>query len=122
MKANTQTYSRRDSATKLLRKMGISADKYNDFIEKTDDGNFVCQVAKAERYLTQFSKLTIGAVCCELILAGKSNVEVFEQLQEKFGAERINDKKRGYPAWYRCKLRRDGKLPAKYDTQKKKGK
>lgn len=46
-------FKSRDSATSLLRKLGIQARDYNFFIEKTTDGQFACQVAKAQAHLMQ---------------------------------------------------------------------
>jgi hypothetical protein len=47
------------------------------------------------------------AMACRLILEGKTNAEVWDQLKKSFN---LDDKKRGYPAWYRRKLRLDGKI------------
>lgn len=44
-------YTRRDSATTVLRKLGIKPRDYDLFIEKTSDGQFGCQIAKAQMYL-----------------------------------------------------------------------
>lgn len=44
-------YARRDSATTVLRKMGIHARDYNAFIEVMSDGQFACHIARAEMHL-----------------------------------------------------------------------
>ena len=46
-------FKSRDSATSLLRKLGIQPRDYNLFIEKTSDGQFACQAAKAQMHLKQ---------------------------------------------------------------------
>lgn len=123
-------YRRRDSATTLLRKMGVKPSAYNTFISKTEDGRFACQVALAETHLQLLAvadskpkrkarkngkRVTISGMCRKLILDGKTNKEIFALLQEKFGEERINEGKQHYPAWYRCELRRKGQLPPAFD-------
>lgn len=45
-KSDTKTYSRRDSATKVLKKMGVPIEKYDDYIEKTETG-VVCKIGLA---------------------------------------------------------------------------
>ena len=50
---------------------------------------------------------TITSVAIEAILAGYTNAEVFKILKARFG---LDDDKKSYPAWYRGKLRREGKL------------
>jgi hypothetical protein len=49
-------------------------------------------------------------VARDLILAGKTNEEVWVALKEQF---KLSDDKRHYPTWYRCQLKRAGKLAAK---------
>lgn len=44
-------YARRDSATTVLRKLGVKPRDYDFFIEKTSDGQFVCQIVKAQLHL-----------------------------------------------------------------------
>jgi hypothetical protein len=43
--------ARRDSATTILRKLGIQARDYDFFIEKMTDGRFACKIAMAEMHL-----------------------------------------------------------------------
>lgn len=122
-------YARRDSATAVLRKMGIPACDYNAFIEVMSDGQFACHIARAEMHLeslknpkpaetkaakapasteTKPKRAGISATARELILAGKSNQEVWTILKETFG---LDDGKKHYPSWYRCEMKRKGLLP-----------
>lgn len=131
-------FKTRDSATSLLRKIGIQARDYNFFIEKMTDGRFACQVAKAEMHLeslknpkpveepkakvakagrraagpvgeAKVKKVGVSSVARDLILAGKTNQEVWEVLKEQFN---LDDSKRHYPTWYRCEMKRKGMIPA----------
>lgn len=123
----------RDSATTVLRKLGIQSRDYNLFIEKTTDGQFACQVARAEMHLESLKKPKAEAthavpkagrraadpevatpkrhgvshMARELILAGKTNQEVWALIKEAFD---LDDSKKHYPSWYRCELKRSGKL------------
>lgn len=130
-----KTYKRRDSATTVLRKMGINSRDYNLFIKKLDDGQFECDVPLAESHLKNLAKqtklkkqkakakpkarkekrITISSMCRDMILNGASNEQIFNALQEKYGEERFGPEKRHYPAWYRCELRRKGQLPPAFD-------
>lgn len=136
-------YTRRDSATAALRKLGIIAADYSKFItQTTSDGGVSCDLEAAQAYVSGHSKHlpqedatikgeitettsvakapkktakasadkmpSISAVCRELILAGKTNKEVWDIVQPQF---QLSDKKRGYPAWYRTELKNAGKLP-----------
>jgi hypothetical protein len=47
----------------------------------------------------------VSAVARELILAGKTNQEVWAVLKETFG---LDDSKKYYPGWYRCEMKRKG--------------
>lgn len=138
-------YKTRDSATSMLRKMGVQARDYNFFIETLEDGTFACQVAKAEMHLASLKNPVmaevgnpapeagqptkakragrrttdpviqaeepkakrggVSTVARELILAGKSNQEVWTILKETFG---LDDSKKHYPSWYRCEMKRKG--------------
>ena len=126
-------FKRRDSATALLRKMGINSRDYGLFIEKMEDGRFTCQVALAEGHLESLKeqtkpkpkkkatkvkkekRVTISSLCRDMILDGADNAAIFKALQEKYGEERFGPEKRHYPAWYRCELRRKGELPPAFD-------
>ena len=121
-------YARRDSATTVLRKMGIHARDYNAFIEVMSDGQFACHVARAEMHLeslknpkpaetkaakapasteTKPKRTGISATARELILAGKTNQEVWAELKQQFD---LDDSKKHYPTWYRCEMKRKGQL------------
>jgi hypothetical protein len=180
--------SRRDSATTILRKMGINSRDYDVFI-KNIDGQFEVNVALAESHLIGLKQqaavskvptkkivkvpstkepvatsseiqkvsekvvpaskktiaspfpiesLTKGAIAVDtksgsasmpktksngavkiayagesmsefsrkLILAGHSNAEVWVAIKDQFNMD--YEKQRGYPAWYRHKLRKQG--------------
>ena len=148
----------RDSATSILRKLGIQAHDCNFFIEKTSDGQLAVQVAKAQMHLKQLAgnaaeagvvrapkveqkpeakivldlmgdgkmevvkaeaaKTTepkrpgrksdpssVSNTVRTMIREGKTNAEIWEVLKNDFA---LDDKKRGYPAWYRHQLRKNG--------------
>jgi len=121
--------SRRDSATTILRKMGIHSRDYNAFIEVMTDGKFACHIARAEMHLESLkqaatkpaksapkaekkqpaakkdSKRTVSTVARELIVAGKTNLEVWAVIQKEFD---LDDSKKSYPAWYRSDCKRKG--------------
>ena len=131
-------FKTRDSATSLLRKLGINSRDYNLFIEKMADDRFACQVAKARMHLESLKnpapetvigeaikagrRVTdpvvksgksakakgVSAMARELILAGKTNQEVWAELKQRFG---LDDSKKHYPTWYRCEMKRKGLLP-----------
>lgn len=46
-----KTVARRDSATTILRKLGLKPRDYNLFIEETADGKFAVKVGAAEKHL-----------------------------------------------------------------------
>ena len=146
----------RDSATTILRKIGLKQRDYNFFIKKLDDGSYECHAAAAKAHLdsllnpkTDEPKTTkvvaagtfddllaiagqvkkkksggrnydkpsvplvkvcagIGEVCKGMILAGKSNKEIWDHIRERFQLQ--DNKKRGYPAWYRANMKRKGEL------------
>lgn len=125
-------FKTRDSATSLLRKLGIKPRDYNFFIEKMTDGRIACQVARAEMHLeglknpqpkcepataTATAKDTvakpakkrggISQTARDLILSGKTNEEVWAVLQQTFN---LDDSKKHYPTWYRCEMKRKGLL------------
>jgi hypothetical protein len=153
-----KTVTRRDSATAILRKIGIKPRDYSLFIETTADDTFAVKVGaatahleslaqpsdktvvkelqvkelraqleekiekkaiKAKRIQAYRNKLTVqcpvelvpteGQSCSSysaaIILAGHTNTEVWAALVEHF---KLDDKKRGYPAWYRHHLRKAG--------------
>lgn len=132
-------FKTRDSATSLLRKLGVQSRDYNFFIEKTSLGQFACHVAKAQMHLESLKNPApktimgsaikagrrasdpvvksgkpakakgVSAVARELILAGRTNQEVWAVIKEAFN---LDDSKKHYPTWYRCEMKRKGQLPA----------
>lgn len=141
LNSDVRFYKTRDSATSMLRKMGIKSRDYNSFIDISDDNTYICQVAKAEMYLassknpimaevgnpapevgqaTEAKRVvrrtvqaeepkakrgSVSTTIRELILAGKSNQEIWATLKETFD---LDDSKKHYPSWYRCEMRRKG--------------
>lgn len=142
-------FTKRDSATALLRKNGIQKDLYNNFITKIND-KFVVNTKAVDDFLSgnkpaeqepkntaiklskevvdgalklvQDSKslttdeivkkvksegTTVSSLSRELILAGKTNKEVWVIIKAKF---KLEDNKKHYPAWYRSEMKRIGKL------------
>jgi hypothetical protein len=118
----------RDAATSILRKLGIKPRDYNFFIEKTTGEKLAVQIAVAQAHLqalTQPAKpapkapepkatetkapktraRSCSSAARELILAGKTNDEVWAAISAEFD---LDAKKRGYPAWYRFQLRKQG--------------
>jgi hypothetical protein len=125
-----KNFKRRDSATSVLRKLGVSAKDYAKYITKLDDGTFSCDVARAsekpkavakpkaaelsgdapepkvkETKVSEPKSETVSSVARKLIVGGKTNLEVWDIIKERFG---LDDAKRGYPAWYRGDMRRKG--------------
>lgn len=155
MSTTVKTVTRRDSATALLRKLGIKPRDYNLFIDVTADDTFAVKVGAAEKHLkdltgpspeelatkakleadvaaartalakkvggqrraeaskaafrasqTPVTEVTTapasGESCAayarRLLEAGHSNAEMWVALVQHFN---LDDKKRGYPAWYR---------------------
>jgi hypothetical protein len=50
---------------------------------------------------------TITSVATKLLLAGKTNAEVWAVIQPQF---QLDDGKKGYPSWYRNQLKKKGLL------------
>jgi hypothetical protein len=119
----TKLYNTRDSATSVLRKLGIKPRDYDLFIRKVD-GKFECSVEAAAAHLaslllpsTQAPKqaqddcdkpvatrpMGVGQLARDLILAGRTNQEIWVALKQRFN---LDDSKKHYPSWYRCQLKR----------------
>ena len=122
-------YKRRDSATSVLRNLGIKPRDYDLFINPVENGvEFNDELAKqhAKQLKVQTGEIkpkkskkskkksiteqpkqgqTQLAVARDLILEGKSNQEIWDVIQPMFN---LDEKKRHYPSWYRCHLRRIG--------------
>lgn len=137
-----KTVARRDSATTMLRKLGVQASDYNMFIQSTTDGRFAVSLDKAAQYLAsklrkvateevpqaklkgrtakeaesnQIKKPSVAATIRKLILDGHDNKAIHEVLKRDFGHD---EDKAHYPAWYRSQMRREG-LIAKPEKVKK---
>lgn len=114
-----KTYKRRDSATSVLRKMGIKPCDYGLFITK-ERGAFNCDIDLAKAHLKgleeQKSKKaprkSMTRFCKDMILRGFDNAAIFEMMKTEFSA---TEKHRYYPSWNRCFLRRSGQLPPAFD-------
>lgn len=124
----TKLYTTRDSATSALRKLGLKPRDYDLFITKVD-GKFECRVGAAAAHLAALlqpkpaakeaapavkepkpaKRTGISQTARDLILAGKTNMEVWALLQAQFG---LDDSKKHYPTWYRSELKRKGLLAA----------
>ena len=115
-----KVYTKRDSATAALRKMGVLKGDYNKYIKKLSDGRFElvnpskeAKTAKAAPKGTKTvaktatSGSTVSSRARELILAGKKNADVFATLKAEFN---LDDSKKHYPSWYRSEMRRSGAL------------
>lgn len=50
---------------------------------------------------------TVSSTARSLILAGKTNEQVWAELQRQY---QLDDSKKHYPGWYRSQLRRQGQL------------
>ena len=91
------------SATKALKPAKVKAAK----VLKAPKPK-APKAAKAPKVKTE-RKASCSAVARELILAGKTNAEVWAVIQKQF---ELGDDKKHYPTWYRCQLKRQGKLTA----------
>lgn len=134
-----KTVARRDSATTMLRKLGIKSSDYNMFIHQTTDGRFAVAVDKAQEHLAarlrlvaneevpqqqlkgrtkkeaesnQIKRPSVAATIRKLILDGHDNKAIHEVMKRDFGHD---EDKAHYPAWYRSQMRREGLIerPAK---------
>lgn len=129
--STTKFYTRRDSATTVLRKMGIHSRDYNAFIDVQDDGTFLLHITRAENHLMSLKKPTtakptaakpkgdakspkalkavrapsISGTARRLISEGHTNQEVWAVLKQQFD---LDDSKKHYPTWYRCEMKRTG--------------
>lgn len=134
-----KTVARRDSATAILRKLGIKSSDYNLFIMQTADGRYAVAEDKAQEYLqaqlrkvaneevpqkqlkgrtkkeadsNQIKRPSVAGVIRKLILDGLDNKAIHEIMKRDFGHD---EDKAHYPAWYRSQMRREGLIerPAK---------
>lgn len=145
-----KTVKTRDSATTILRKLGVNSRDYNLYIQKTDAGIFIVDEAMARKAVVgevvidlvkskdvelkpaptkepvisrtavvqkmidstkpKEKRPTISSMSEELLIAGKTNAEVWAAIKGKFN---LGDDKKHYPSWFRSRLRRKGKLAKK---------
>ena len=123
-----KTYTRRDSVTAILRKMGIDKADYNNHIITNADGTFsvkeqdsthpweeaptveTAQTAEPKSTKKMAAKAepkeprrTVSSAAREHILAGHDNKKVWELLKEEFN---FDDSKKHYPSWYRSEMKR----------------
>ena len=112
-----KTYTKRDTATAALRKLGIAKENYNHFIV-LDNGNYNVNLDAAETSLkkpaekarastTKSGAQTVASVARGAITDGNTNAEVWKILCDKFPA--MTEKQKGYPAWYRSEMKRKEK-------------
>jgi hypothetical protein len=67
------------------------------------------KTAAKDRVKSGEKRETAAALFCDLIMAGNlTDDKIFAKVKDKFG---LDDKKRSYVAWYRNKLKKDGKKP-----------
>ena len=128
-------YTRRDSATTVLRKLGIKPRDYDFFIEKTSDGQFACQIAKAQMHLKSLTEAakpaeekpafepkavkSVKSKSTKPVAATKSSgISAMarsmiadgysnQEIWEKLKSEfKLDDSKKHYPTWYRCEMKR----------------
>lgn len=140
-----KTVARRDSATTILRKLGIKSSDYNMFIMQTADGRYAVAEDKAKEYLqaqlrkvateevpqkqlkgrtakeaatNQIKRPSVAGVIRKLILEGMDNKAIHEVMKRDFGHD---EDKAHYPAWYRSQMRREGLIerPAKKEKAAK---
>lgn len=140
-----KTVARRDSATTILRKLGIKSSDYNMFIMQTADGRYAVAEDKAQEYLqaqlrkvateevpqkqlkgrtakeaatNQIKRPSVAGVIRKLILDGMDNKAIHEVMKRDFGHD---EDKAHYPAWYRSQMRREGLIerPAKKEKATK---
>lgn len=132
---NVKVYTRRDSCTAALKKMGVGKENYNLFIHPIADhfqldvegaSAFVAgkwdvlvairkaaEEAKAKPAKTKSKTVkadtgkreSVSAACQRLIREGKSNNEVWLIIKAEFN---LDDKKKYYPAWNRSMMARKG--------------
>lgn len=75
------------------------------FVEIKDESVELIQVTELVQIANKPE--TISSVVTRLILAGKTNAEVWAVIKEQF---KLDDSKKGYPSWYRNQLKKKGSL------------
>jgi len=61
-------------------------------------------------------RITIASIMRSLLLKGLSNAEVFAEAKKVLPVK-VGERQKGHPAWYRSKLRSEGKLPPKQKSE-----
>lgn len=89
MTAIVKTVTRRDSATAILRKIGIKPRDYDLFIAKTEDGKIAVKVGAAEKHLKDLSGPT-----AEEKAAKAANEEKVVQLQAELVAKVVKTREK----------------------------
>ncbi len=92
------------SAVRRRKKVAPTPEPLSRVIDRAPDS--VARPAVVQAAKT--SKRNCSTVAREMILNGATNDEVWAVISVEF---RLSADKRGYPNWYRSKLRRDGLLP-----------
>lgn len=129
-------YTRRDSATTVLRKLGIKPRDYDFFIGKTPDGQFACHIVAAQKHLESLieaakpaeEKPAFEPKAVKSVKPAKSPKPVAaakssgisamarsmiadgysnQEIWEKLKSEfKLDNSKKHYPTWYRCEMKR----------------
>lgn len=130
MTEETRIYKTRDSATAVLRKLGIAPAVYATFIFSQDDGTYKCAIGAAKLYLEgsnakattepkveeptakaaaepRAKRAGLANTIREMIVDGMSNEDIWAAVKEKHN---LDDRKKHYPGWYRCEMKRKGLL------------
>jgi len=117
MSNNVKIVTRRDSATAILRKLGIHRDSYHVYIKELTDGRFMVDVGRVEALKagkgpkpptkttgddTPRSRFGgLAQTIRDMIRQGLSNDEIKTKLN-------LPPEKHHYPSWYRCQLNKAG--------------
>ena len=107
-------FTRRDSATAALRKLGIDKKDYSKFIA-TDGPDFLVDLDYAQKFLLKpvlkpldVTKSRDGSMAQFMrtrIVEGADNLTILAETIEKFPGFDAK-KHKTYPSWYRCQLNR----------------
>jgi negative regulator of replication initiation len=103
------TTQERNMAT--AKKKAAAAAKTEKQVKTTTKTAKVADKATKAKTGDGAKRATAAQLFKDLIMAGKhTDDQIFKQVQEKFG---LDDKKRGYVAWYRNHLVKEGAKPPK---------
>jgi hypothetical protein len=129
-----RTFTRRDGATAVLKKLGVKPSDYNAFVHQTTDGRYAVNVEKAQTFIESKHRLigskvaqgtnrgktaaaaasnvvkrpTVSGTIRELIIKGLDNAAIHAIMVRDFGHD---EEKKHYPGWYRSRMRADGLIP-----------